>query len=111
MNMKRTILATALMGTVALGGAAQADDYVYSASRLLVSDLFLNIVPTSGSVTIPNFTFTTEANATLNGTTVSDVQTCSGSDCTPDAGDPVLTSVANQGSPPRSAGDFSLIGP
>lgn len=113
MNIKKTTLATALLGALSMGFAGQAAAGVYASSRLLVEDFSIGITNLAAPA-LTGYTFTTESSATLNGSSspVSSA-TCGtiGSAPACPVVSPVLQSAASRGAPVRSVGGFSYFGP
>lgn len=81
MNIKKTTLATALIGALSMGFAGQASASVYAGSSLNLSNLTIGFINASTGVVItnlnPGYTFNVEDSATLNGSTVADADACS----------------------------------
>lgn len=81
MNIKKTTLATALIGAISMGFAGQASASVYAGSSLDLSNLTIGFVNAATGAVItnlnPNFSFNVEDSATLNGNTVADAAGCS----------------------------------
>lgn len=101
MNLKKSTLAAAVAGVLALGVSGQAAAGVYAGSRLAIQDLTIIITgATNGGVT--GYTFNLDNTATLNGVsdnTAGRSSTCNSLGapaCTPPTASP-LTAVATNG--------------
>lgn len=81
MNIKKTTLATALIGALTMGFAGQAAASVYAGSSLNLSNLTIGFINAATGATItnlnPNFSFNVEDSATLNGSTQAFAAGCS----------------------------------
>lgn len=81
MNIKKTTLATALLGALSMGFAGQAAASVYAGSSLNLSGLSIGFVNASTGAVItnlnPQFSFNVEDSATLNGSTQAFAAGCS----------------------------------
>jgi hypothetical protein len=81
MNIKKTTLATALIGALTMGFAGQAAASVYAGSSLNLSRLSISFVNAGTGAAItnlnPQFSFNVEDSATLNGSTQAFAAGCS----------------------------------
>ena len=79
MKMKRTLIAAAMTSALALGAAAPAMANVYGVSTLHIQNLVITIVDAGGNPQDANtFNFSTTNTASLNGASVIESETCSG---------------------------------
>lgn len=110
MNLKKSAVAMAVAGVLALGVASNASASVYAGSRLLVDELVITIT----NLAVPaleDFSFTTAANSSLNGATNNDSDTCGSLGTACSLVSPVLESTSTLGAPARGPGNFSFFGP
>ncbi|MCG5510852.1 EDSAP-1 family PEP-CTERM protein [Ectothiorhodospira lacustris] len=110
MTVKRSALATAIAGCLVVGVSSPVAAAVYAGSKLDISDFRIVITAPPQDVIIgDNYTFSTNADATLNGATIGDFNQCVGGTC--GVANPVITSVASVPGAQRLAGDFTIFGP
>lgn len=113
MKLAKKHIALAVSAAMALGISEQASASLYAGSRLFIENLQILVNNTNVGTAINTFTFTTNATASLNGTDATGpnagINQCSDAGCT--VGPPVLESVASEGTPARTSGDYSFFGP
>lgn len=110
MKFRKTSLASAVLAALAMGAAGQSSASVYAGSSLLVENLTVTVTNLADEEVL-DFSFTTSANATLNGTSDNDSDTCSTIGTACGNVSPILESSASVGAPVRTAGDFTFFGP
>jgi hypothetical protein len=112
MNMRKTMIASAIAGTLGLGFAGQASASLYGGDSLTVSNLKITLTK---PIDITSYSFSTTTSATLNSSSSSGSDQCaSATGGCPNTDPVIIAGVAN--SPANSgydlaARDYTLQGP